>query len=148
MRDGEDKAGAREGREELCCASHGELQLRRVVAAAETQMGPLPWVLRLDGEMEYLGEVKAELSANWRWQFCGDERARRRRLLGVDGGAGALLLLRESAAAKEMKNGRASWSGRRAGCSRLGQQRQEARGAWPARAEGQRRVSLHAAVRF
>jgi len=91
--------------------------------------------------------VKTELSANWRWRFRGGERAGRRRLLDVDGGAGALLL-RESAAAKEMKNGRASWSGRRAGCSRLGQQRQEARGAWPARAEGRRRVSLHAAVRF
>ena len=52
VRDGEDKAGAREGREELCCASHDELQLRRVVVAAEAQMGPLPWVLRLDGEME------------------------------------------------------------------------------------------------
>jgi len=48
--------------------------------------------------------VKTELSANWRWRFCGGERAGRRRLLGVDGGAGALLL-RESAAAKEMKMG-------------------------------------------
>jgi len=57
--------------------------------------------------------VKAELSANWRWRFRGGERAGRRRLLGVDGGAGALLL-RESAAAKEMKNERVNWSGRRA----------------------------------
>ena len=48
--------------------------------------------------------MKTELSANWRWRFRGGERARRRRLLGVDGGADALLL-RESAAAKEMKMG-------------------------------------------
>jgi len=39
--------------------------------------------------------VKTELSANWRWRFRGGERAGRRRLLGVDGGAGALLRERE-----------------------------------------------------
>ena len=73
MRDGEDKAGAREGREELCCASHDKLQLRRGAAAAETQMWPLPWVLRLNGEMDELGEVTTELRANWRQRFHGGE---------------------------------------------------------------------------
>ena len=32
-----------------------------------------------------------------------------------------------------MRNGLTSWSGRRAECSRHGQQRQDGRGAWPAR---------------
>ena len=64
MCDVEDKAGAWEGREELCCASHGELQLRRGVAAAETQMWPLPWVLRLNGEVDELEEDTADLWVN------------------------------------------------------------------------------------
>jgi len=36
---GEDETKAREGREGLCRASHGELQLRRVAVAAGTQLG-------------------------------------------------------------------------------------------------------------
>ena len=40
-----------------------------------------------------LGEVMAELRANWRRRLRGGERARRRRLLDVDGGADALSLL-------------------------------------------------------
>ena len=50
-------------------------------------------VYRPNGMRDKLGEVPALLRANWRHRLCGGERARRWRLLGVDGGAGTLSLL-------------------------------------------------------
>jgi len=64
--DGEAKTEAREGRERLCCASHGELQLRRGTAAAETKNTATTLVRRPNGEVEELKEATVELQASWR----------------------------------------------------------------------------------
>ena len=45
-------------------------------------------VLRLNGKVAELEEATVELWVSWRQRFHGGEGARRRRVLGVNGGGG------------------------------------------------------------
>ena len=65
MSDGEAKTEAREGRERLCCASHGELQLWRGTVAAETKIAATTLVRRPNSEVEKLKEATVDLWASW-----------------------------------------------------------------------------------
>ena len=71
----------------------------------------------------------AKLGARWPMRFCSGERARRRRCSVGTGEAAAASVLR-AVEEKERQMEQASASGRRAGCSSRGQQRQDARGVW------------------
>ena len=52
------------------------------------------WTLGLSGEVDELQRMMMESWASWKQCFHEGEGARRRRVLGGNGGAGALLLLR------------------------------------------------------
>ena len=83
----------------------------------ETKNTATTLVCWTNGEVEELKKATVELRASWRQRFHGGEGARRWRVLGGNGGAGALLLLR----AEEVKeNGKLKCERGGVTCARCG----------------------------
>ena len=59
----------------------------------ETKIAATTLVRQLNGEVEKLKEATVDLRASWRPRFHGGRGAKRWRMLGGNGEAGALLLL-------------------------------------------------------